>query len=312
MKNDQDNTGALSAFLHTADSVDTLVTNSLCCAAAGITAPSSATAEALRPHEKLRGAALADATLNAQERQLAQPVVGYTSELNICSNRSSYACPFRNIQVFLLDRFIKYLCCSCSLLQQLNLVLVRAKRPPFLHHDNRFRQLLLNSENTRNDVVRKWLGQGIPKYPATFCKPSSAVFFCRHWIPLFRTTVKRTNSLIRSALSQVSSTSLTLLRGLSSGLYLSTVCVVCHHKRRHDSRYRTESLNPSSGVICRPLSKQQNRYSADKKSSWWRKCNFQQDISSEANFLRKHLWLLAIIQFVIVNKSRNIVHGGVA
>jgi hypothetical protein len=29
------------------------------------------------PHEKLRGAALADATLNAQKRPLAQPVVGY-------------------------------------------------------------------------------------------------------------------------------------------------------------------------------------------------------------------------------------------
>lgn len=52
-------------------------TNSLCCAAAGIIAPLSATAEALIPHEKLRGAALVDATLNAQDRPPAQPVVGY-------------------------------------------------------------------------------------------------------------------------------------------------------------------------------------------------------------------------------------------
>ncbi|WP_340051148.1 helix-turn-helix domain-containing protein [Pseudomonas proteolytica] len=78
MKNIQNNTGALPALLRTADGVDTLVTNSLCCAAAGIIAPSRATAEALIPHEKLRGAALADATLNAQDRPLAQPVVGYT------------------------------------------------------------------------------------------------------------------------------------------------------------------------------------------------------------------------------------------
>lgn len=78
MKNIQNNTGALSALLHTADSVDTQVTNSLCCAAAGIIAPSSATAEALIPHEKLRGAMLADATLNAQKRPPAQPVMGYT------------------------------------------------------------------------------------------------------------------------------------------------------------------------------------------------------------------------------------------
>ncbi len=78
MKNQQDNANAQPALLRTAGSVNTLETNSLCCAAAGIIAPSSATAEALIPHEKLRGAALADATLNAQERPLAQPVVGYT------------------------------------------------------------------------------------------------------------------------------------------------------------------------------------------------------------------------------------------
>lgn len=78
MKNQQNNTSTLSALLRTANGGDTLETNSLCCAAAGIIAPSSATAEALIPHEKLRGAALVDAPLNAQERPLAQPVVGYT------------------------------------------------------------------------------------------------------------------------------------------------------------------------------------------------------------------------------------------
>lgn len=78
MKNQQNNTSNLSALLRTANGGDTLETNSLCCVAAGIIAPSSTTAEALIPHEKLRGAALADATLNAQERPLAQPVVGYT------------------------------------------------------------------------------------------------------------------------------------------------------------------------------------------------------------------------------------------
>ena len=78
MKNHQDNANALPALLRAAGGVDTPETNSLCCVAAGIIAPSSATAEALIPHEKLRGAALADATLNAQERPLAQPVVGYT------------------------------------------------------------------------------------------------------------------------------------------------------------------------------------------------------------------------------------------
>ncbi|WP_414887020.1 hypothetical protein [Pseudomonas marginalis] len=76
MKNHRDNANALPDLLHAAGDVDTLETNSLCCAAAGIIAPSGATAEALIPHEKLRGAALSDATLTAPERQLAQPAEG--------------------------------------------------------------------------------------------------------------------------------------------------------------------------------------------------------------------------------------------
>ncbi|WHT78540.1 hypothetical protein QMY54_03325 [Pseudomonas rhodesiae] len=76
MKNHQNNS-APSALLHTPVSVDTLETNSLCCAAAGNIASSSATAEALISPEKLRGAALADATRKAQQRPLAQPAMGY-------------------------------------------------------------------------------------------------------------------------------------------------------------------------------------------------------------------------------------------
>lgn len=79
MKNQQDNTGAQPALLRTAGSVDTLETNSLCCAAAGIIAPPNATADALIPLEKLRGAVHADATLNAQEPPLAQVSMGCTT-----------------------------------------------------------------------------------------------------------------------------------------------------------------------------------------------------------------------------------------
>jgi hypothetical protein len=76
MKNHQDNISTLPALLRTPASVDALETSSICCAAAGIIAPSGATAEALIPHEKLRGAALSDATLTAPERPLAQPAEG--------------------------------------------------------------------------------------------------------------------------------------------------------------------------------------------------------------------------------------------
>ncbi|MFJ7106718.1 hypothetical protein ACIQU2_03640 [Pseudomonas sp. NPDC098740] len=74
---EQHTTQKSTALLRSANGVDTLETNSLCCAAAGIIAPLSATAEVLIPHEKLREAATPDATLIAQNRPLAQPVVGY-------------------------------------------------------------------------------------------------------------------------------------------------------------------------------------------------------------------------------------------
>lgn len=70
-----------TALLRNANGVEEPETNSLCCVAAGIIAPLSATAEALIPHEKLREAATPDATLIAQNRPPAQPVLGYTQVL---------------------------------------------------------------------------------------------------------------------------------------------------------------------------------------------------------------------------------------
>jgi hypothetical protein len=77
MKQEQNNTQTQPALLRSASWVDAPVKNSLCCAAAGITALPSSTAEARIPHEKLRGAAHTAAALIAQDRPLAQPVVGY-------------------------------------------------------------------------------------------------------------------------------------------------------------------------------------------------------------------------------------------
>lgn len=77
MKMDLHTNLTTTALLRTTNGVDPFETNSLCCAAAGIIAPLSATAEALIPHEKLREAAAPDATLIAKNRPPAQPVVGY-------------------------------------------------------------------------------------------------------------------------------------------------------------------------------------------------------------------------------------------
>jgi hypothetical protein len=78
MQMDQHDTQSTTALLRKETSVDTLETNSLCCEAAGIIAPSSSTTEALIPHEKLREAATPNATLIAQNRPPAQPAEGYT------------------------------------------------------------------------------------------------------------------------------------------------------------------------------------------------------------------------------------------
>ncbi|WOE81562.1 hypothetical protein RZO07_10145 [Pseudomonas protegens] len=67
-----------AALLCNASSIDTPVNNSICCAAAGITALRSSSTEALTPHQKLREAATPDATLIAQTRPPAQLVEGYT------------------------------------------------------------------------------------------------------------------------------------------------------------------------------------------------------------------------------------------
>jgi hypothetical protein len=77
MKMEQNAPQTSTALLCSTSGVNTQETNSLCCAAAGIIAPLSATAEMLIPHEKLREAATPDAMLIAQNRTSAQPVEGY-------------------------------------------------------------------------------------------------------------------------------------------------------------------------------------------------------------------------------------------
>ncbi len=77
MKMEKHTTQTSTALLRNASGVDTLETNSLCCTAAGIIAPLSATAEVLIPHEKLREADKPNATLIAHNCPPAQPAEGY-------------------------------------------------------------------------------------------------------------------------------------------------------------------------------------------------------------------------------------------
>jgi hypothetical protein len=99
MTHSKDTTQVQTALLRDDSGIDTPVKNNLCCAAAGIIAPSSTTSEALIPREKLREATTPNVTLIAQNRPPAQPVVEYThpvsfSELNIKEGRIDYLAEF--------------------------------------------------------------------------------------------------------------------------------------------------------------------------------------------------------------------------
>ncbi len=76
MTHPQSSIQAQTALLRHASGINALVKNSLCCAAAGITAQAPSTTEERIPHEKLRGAATPEATLNAQSGPLAQLAQG--------------------------------------------------------------------------------------------------------------------------------------------------------------------------------------------------------------------------------------------
>ncbi|WP_116828054.1 hypothetical protein [Pseudomonas syringae] len=89
-----------AALLRNSSWSTTQKTNSLCCTAAGIPALPSSTTEAPVPHEKLREAATHDATLIAQNRPPAQPVVGCKALSQICDRPFQPECPVKELYRF--------------------------------------------------------------------------------------------------------------------------------------------------------------------------------------------------------------------
>lgn len=314
MKSQKKNTSTLSALLRTSWGVDTLETNSLCCVAVGITAPSSATAKVLVPHEKLRGAAVTDATLDAQDRPLAQPVVGYKSSTatrrHLFTARSTSTNILQNLAKNIKVLFHRILVA----MQSLTILLPEDSvvSHSILKNSTRVTDTLKRLQSGLKSLLADRLGYGEHQRLMNTLHATKTNSGFRKVINVSTDCYKCFSSFFHNAFSQQNS--------LNFDTKLSIPCLSLHQslrtignqKRPNNGTYRPNGLNPCRSVISRPLSKQQNRYPADKKSSWWRKCNFQQDVSFKANLLRKHSWLLAIIQFVIVNKSRNIVHGGIA
>lgn len=314
MKNRQDNISTLPALLHAAGSVDTLETNSLCCEAAGILAPSSATAGALIPHEKLRGAVLADATLNAQERPLAQPAVGYGGQNTKRWNSFTPLPPSIKFRQNLAQNFFARL---RNLHMAIQLILIHLSKDPLVRHrilkdsrsvtdtpkrlQYRFESLLTNGLRYREHQSLMYALHSFRTNPS-FAGP----------IRISTNRRKGLASFFYNSFSQQNRLDLSIEIGFFQCTTLKFVRMSGDHKCADYCSDRTHSLHPSSCVISGPLPEHQGSSPADNKRPRSGNCNFQQCAGFEADFLGKHQWLLAIIQSVIVNNSKGTVHGGFA
>ncbi|MDR0189736.1 hypothetical protein RCO22_12375 [Pseudomonas yamanorum] len=312
MKNPQNNTIALPALLRTVSSVNALETNSLCCEAAGIIAPSSATAEALIPHEKLRGAALADATLNAQESTLAQPAEGYkhidqeagllSTSLEPCTHSHKNALESIPVKFHILKMMIE-----CG-------PVLGAKRPTVT-------QCILQNTASFTDTLEGlqcWLersfAHGLRNNKHQRLMNTFHTFQSRRCItwPIKRPAncCQRRYGLLDNTLRQKNRSNLNTQFSLTTCSTLQLMSSSCNHESTDDSPDRSDRLNPCSSVVSGPMLKHQNHRSTYNKRPNWRYSDFQQGFSFKTNFFGKHLWPLAIIQPVIVNKSWGVVHGG--
>lgn len=314
MKNHQVNTSALPALLRTANGGNTLETNSLCCVAAGIIAPLSATAEALVPHEKLRGAALVDATLNAQERPLAQPVVGYKGHNTKWRNSSTPLPTSIKVRQNLAQDIFARLHNIQMAIQPISILLFEdapmrhcilensrnvTDAPKRLQHG--FKSLLANRLRYRQHqrLVNTFY---TPRTDPSISRPFSISTNCR----------KSLASFFYNPFSQEHRFNFSIEIGILRCPTLKLVSMSSNHKCADDCSDGPHRLHPRSRVISGPLPEHQDSSPADNKRPRSGNCDFQQCASFEADFLGKHLWLLAIMKSAIVNNSKDTVHGGFA
>lgn len=299
MKNQQENASALPALLRTANGGDTIGTNSLCCKAAGIIAPLRAAAEARIPHEKLRGAALADATLNAQERPLAQPGIGYKRFVSVTDELHVYQQACSNTDLL---RTVREDCCAPQPIH----IGFREKpshnrgffqSPEDVHKRlDHIRQREINWINTSNGHqmlfgLREYLNslgdiglmQGIKideQYMANFSRS-------------FGNTADK---------SKYNLVSLTASTGRISRLFVTNV------KRRTYGSYTSESLNPRSSAFTRPACKQQRDCRAKAKGAWRREGYFVHRTGVELDLRGPHKRLPAATQNRSLITPANVVH----
>jgi len=242
MQMDQHDTQTTTALLRKETSVDTLETNSLCCAAAGIIAPSSSTTEALIPHEKLREAATPNATLNAQNRPPAQPVEGDKAhhwEMSSCASS--------------IDSTASLFSRHSSCLHVINDEHGNATRLPCLNRLNSMKNI--SDRGTKFEPAYSGFSSGhfielyfthqVVTIAQRDLEPSHHAFVARI-VSKVATGIKRyISDEIRDDKQLIQKLSLCLLRSFRSPLVLRTGDSNCHDDRKH----RPHRLHPCGCVF---------------------------------------------------------------
>lgn len=261
MQKDQHNTQSPTALLREEPSVNTLETNSLCCAAAGVIASSSSTPEALIPHEKLREAATPNATLTAQNRPPAQLAVGYKTLHNrhpLLIFRSAVVGHARQ-RCFTPVESRDYLPCFrefiSTMFKLLNIVLfqiTRCRKTIFypLSSAQSFRNLRLNYEDRAENKGGEWFIQQTPKRMPHFRQSSKINHvgrtFCQA-CSLMDSGIR----FIRYIFREMKSLYLELRRFLCLRLPLQLMRALSNEESDYNCSYRTKGLNPSRCILLR-------------------------------------------------------------
>lgn len=325
MKNHNDNTNALPALLRTANDGDTLEINSLCCVAAGIIAPLSATAEALIPHEKLRGAALADATLNAQERPLAQPVVGYTTTCN-----QNLTMPLQlaqgellsfQISITTLKQFIRFLTSTTKTNDKCVIPLKCSGRLQKAHHiqdtlpklEPQKCPLLICISNVVSDLAQK-----LPKIHLPPALLNFKICLDKGFDSLkqkIKFSHKKENTTRQSQFfprrPDTTKTLVCRVHHLPYQRFMPSLNLTYPQSSNNCSN-RSDSLHPGRSIIGGPASCNEDYYYTCRKRSQWRKRDHQDGLCFNRYFSRNHQWLRAITQSRILNNLQPSVYGGAA
>lgn len=274
VKMDLHTTQTTTALLCNANGVDTQETKSLCCAAAGITASISATAEALIPHEKLREAATPDATLIAQNRPPAQPDFGYkpslvpSARLLVLIFRSAVVGntrQFSSVPIETRDCLsgVRESVATKFKLFNIALTAVPGSFETFFYTFcciQSFRDVLLNDKNRAKGAIRKRSTQKAPQRVPYLFQSSQTNHIGRTNCESC-SLIDRGVCLIRCIFREMKGIDFKLGSFIRLCLSLQLMRTLSNKESTHNCSYRTKSLNPSRRVLLNIKSIEQYKQS---------------------------------------------------